>query len=243
MHRLAPLLVVAAAVAFSSCATPAKDETPAKNAEEGELAAEIALPDQGHHWPAEKPVGTSAGPVSAEMLAARPVIRSRWLHYGGDYRNFRHSPLEDAQPRKRQASCRWRGRSRRGTLGQFEVSPVVYGGVMYVTSSYNRLFALDAKTGELLWRYDHPNPKNLRLCCGPPNRGVGIGGDRADGDARCAPDRVRPQDRRDRLEHRARDYKDGYQRRPRRRWWSASSRSSASRAASTACAASSTRTT
>ena len=54
---------------------------------------------------------------------------------------------------------------------------MVYGGVMYVTSSYNRLFALDAKTGELLWRYDHKNGENLRLCCGPPNRGVGIAGD------------------------------------------------------------------
>jgi glucose dehydrogenase len=48
---------------------------------------------------------------------------------------------------------------------------------MYVTSSYNRLFALDAKSGELLWRYDHKNGENLRLCCGPPNRGVGIAGD------------------------------------------------------------------
>src|SRR5262249_5568316 len=39
------------------------------------------------------------------------------------------------------------------------------------------LFALDAKTGKLLWRYDHPNGANLRLCCGPANRGVAIAGD------------------------------------------------------------------
>jgi len=41
-----------------------------------------------------------------------------------------------------------------GTNGQFEVSPVLYDGVLYVTSSYDRLFALDAQTGRLLWRYD-----------------------------------------------------------------------------------------
>ena len=54
---------------------------------------------------------------------------------------------------------------------------MVYGGVMYVTTSYNRLMALDAKTGKFLWRYDVKLPADLRLCCGPANRGVAIGGD------------------------------------------------------------------
>ena len=48
---------------------------------------------------------------------------------------------------------------------------------MYVTSSYNRLFALDARTGELYWRYDHQQPEDLRICCGPVNRGASIHGD------------------------------------------------------------------
>ena len=48
---------------------------------------------------------------------------------------------------------------------------------MYVTSSFNRLFAVDAKTGELYWRYDHPLPQDLRLCCGHANRGASIHGD------------------------------------------------------------------
>lgn len=145
--------------------------------DEGEMAAEIALPDQGHHWPAEKPVGTSVGPVSQEMLAAGvQADPSRWLLYGGNYRNFRHSPLKSLNPASaKKLSVAWAFPT--GTSGQFEVSPVVYGGVMYVTSSYNRIFALDAKTGALLWRYDHQNPKNLRLCCGPPNRGAAIVGD------------------------------------------------------------------
>lgn len=63
-----------------------------------------------------------------------------------------------------------------GTFGQFEASPVVDDGLMYVTSAHNRVFALDARTGELYRRYDHPLPDDLRLCCGPPNRGVGIWG-------------------------------------------------------------------
>jgi alcohol dehydrogenase (cytochrome c) len=61
-----------------------------------------------------------------------------------------------------------------GTTGQFAVSPVVYDGIMYVTTSYNRLIALDATSGEMFWRYDHQLPADLRLCCGPANRGPSI---------------------------------------------------------------------
>lgn len=64
-----------------------------------------------------------------------------------------------------------------GTRQQFEVSPTVYDGVLYVTSSLNRLFALHPETGEMFWRYDHQQPDDLRLCCGKVNRGVAITGD------------------------------------------------------------------
>jgi len=145
-------------------------------AEEKEQPAEIQLPPVPTHWKAEKPVGTSAGPVTPDMLRASQIPADRWIQYGGNYRNFRHSPLKTLTPESvKKLAVAWAFPT--GTVGQFEASPVVYGGVMYVTSSYNRLFALDAKTGELLWRYDHKNAENLRLCCGPPNRGVGIAGD------------------------------------------------------------------
>jgi alcohol dehydrogenase (cytochrome c) len=141
-----------------------------------EQPAEIQLPPVPTHWKAEKPVGTSAGPVTPAMLTAATTPPDRWIQYGGNYRNFRHSPLKNLTPESaKKLAVAWAFPT--GTTGQFEASPVVYGGVMYLTSSYNRLFALDAKTGELLWRYDHKNGENLRLCCGPPNRGVGIAGD------------------------------------------------------------------
>ena len=114
---------------------------------------------------------------------------------------------------------------------------------MYVTSSYNRLFALDAKTGELLWRYDHQNGENLRLCCGPPNRGVGIAGDlviMGTLDAKLiAFDRKTGEIAWNIV---VADY-TGASASPRRRSSWATSRSSAWPAASTACAASSTPTT
>jgi alcohol dehydrogenase (cytochrome c) len=144
--------------------------------DEKEEPAEIQLPPLPTQWKAEKPVGTAAGPVTPQMLRVAKTPPDRWIQYGGNYANFRHSPLKSLNPESvKNLSVVWALPT--GTTGQFEASPVVYGGVMYVTSSYNRLFALDARTGELLWRYDHKNSENLRLCCGPPNRGVAIGGD------------------------------------------------------------------
>lgn len=137
--------------------------------------AEVKLPPPPTAWYAATPVGTSVGPVTAAQLA-KGADRSSWLTYGGDYRNFRHSPVSGITPSSiKGLHVAWSAPT--GTTGQFETSPVVYGGVMYVTSSYNRLMALDAKTGQILWRYDVQLPGDLRLCCGPANRGVAIGGD------------------------------------------------------------------
>jgi alcohol dehydrogenase (cytochrome c) len=127
------------------------------------------------HWKASEPVGAEASPVDQAMLLDPFADRSRWLHYAGDYRGLRHSPVESLNPESVGGlQVAWTFPT--GTLQQFEVSPIVYAGIMYVTSSYNRVFALDAATGELLWRYDHPLPDDLRACCGPVNRGPSIVG-------------------------------------------------------------------
>jgi alcohol dehydrogenase (cytochrome c) len=146
----------------------------APTAGEGELSAEVPYPESPNAWPADEPVGPAEG-VSAAMLEDPFADGARWLHYGGDYRNHRHSPSRLNPAAARRLAAVWAFGT--GTKGQFEVSPIVYGGVMYVTSSYNRVFALDAKSGEMLWRYDHQLPEDLRLCCGPPNRGPAIHGD------------------------------------------------------------------
>jgi alcohol dehydrogenase (cytochrome c) len=159
-------LGLAAALAFLPVAAQAADEAP----------AEIQLPAGPSHWKAPTPVGTSVGPVTDAMHRSAGSATDTWIQYGGNYGNFRHSPLATLTPESvKNLQVQWTLPT--GTVGQFEASPVVYGGVMYVTSSYNRLFALDARTGEILWRYDHQNGGNLRLCCGPANRGVGISGD------------------------------------------------------------------
>lgn len=137
---------------------------------------EAVIPSLPTHWLNQDPAGLDAAPVSPAMLAAGNLVADRWIQYGGDYANHRHSPITQLTPES-VPNLRVAWAFPTGTMGQFEVSPIVYDGVMYVSSSYNRLFALDAKSGELIWRYDHVQPDDLRLCCGPINRGVAISGD------------------------------------------------------------------
>lgn len=135
------------------------------------------VPEAITHWTASSPAGTGAPPVDGSMLATPYADASRWLHYLGDYGGTRHSPLETLNPDSvSRLEVAWTFGP--GVEGQFTVSPIVYGGVMYVTSPHNRLFALDARSGEILWRYDHQQADGIRYCCGPASRGAAIHGDR-----------------------------------------------------------------
>ena len=58
-----------------------------------------------------------------------------------------------------------------------EAQPLIYDGVMYVTGSYSRLFAIDVATGEELWQYDARLPEGILPCCDVVNRGAAIYGD------------------------------------------------------------------
>ncbi len=58
-----------------------------------------------------------------------------------------------------------------------ESQALVYDGVVYVTASYSRIFAFDARTGERKWTYSHRLPEGIRPCCDVINRGAAIYGD------------------------------------------------------------------
>ncbi len=58
-----------------------------------------------------------------------------------------------------------------------ESQPLIYDGVMYVTGSYSRMWAIDVKTGKELWQYDARLPEGILPCCDVVNRGAAIFGD------------------------------------------------------------------
>ena len=55
-----------------------------------------------------------------------------------------------------------------------ETSPIVVNGVMYVTTSFSHVYALNARTGEQLWHYAPKMGPITVFCCGPNNRGVAV---------------------------------------------------------------------
>ena len=63
-------------------------------------------------------------------------------------------------------------------LESMETAPIVVDGIMYITTSYNHVYALDAATGKEFWHYKHKQGPVMTYCCGPNNRGVAIMGDR-----------------------------------------------------------------
>lgn len=59
-----------------------------------------------------------------------------------------------------------------------EAQALFHDGVIYVTASYSRVFAIDAKSGKKLWSYSHRLPEDIRPCCDVINRGAAIYGDK-----------------------------------------------------------------
>jgi len=51
-----------------------------------------------------------------------------------------------------------------------ETTPIIINGTMYVTSSFNHVYALDAQTGKAKWHYQHEMGPITTYCCGPNNR-------------------------------------------------------------------------
>ena len=112
-------------------------------------------------------------PDGPALLAAAGNAKE-WLMYGHDYTNDRYSALDQINTSNvSQLVPRWIFQT--GIVASFETTPVVSNGVMYITTAYNHLFALNARTGKQLWRYDHKLGGTEIFCCGPVNRGVGLG--------------------------------------------------------------------
>ena len=174
-YSVATALVACGLVGCEQTSSP-QDDSSSTQASVATTAVEAVPAPVIHHWTNQEEIGNGNGPVTAEHLLNSPSNTEQWLLYGGDYANHRHSPVDDITPENAaRLQVAWAFPT--GTSEQFEVSPTVYDGIMYVTTSYNRIFALDAATGEIHWRYDHQQPDDLRLCCGKVNRGAAIAGD------------------------------------------------------------------
>ena len=118
---------------------------------------------------------SDAGEIDAQRLVNAAGEPENWLTYGGTYNAWRYSPLDQVnRDNVTDLAAAWVFQT--GVVdGGFSCTPLVADGVMYITSSWNRVFAIDAVTGEELWHYYHPKPEDFGLLYGPWNRGVALG--------------------------------------------------------------------
>ena len=111
--------------------------------------------------------------VTQDELNRAASDSSNFLHTNGDYHQQRFYP-------NKQIDKSNVGKLHPAWIFQTEVkesletSPIVVRGVMYVTTSYSHVYALNAKTGEELWHFKPKLGPITTFCCGPNNRGVAV---------------------------------------------------------------------
>jgi alcohol dehydrogenase (cytochrome c) len=121
-------------------------------------------------------VGTPAQ-VTYERLLSADQDSKNWLTYSGRYSGWRYSTLNQIDvANASHLAMQWAFQV--GDLGQFETTPIVVDGVLYGTGQNDRAFAIDARTGRPIWRYQRNLPDKLQPCCGMVNRGMAILGNR-----------------------------------------------------------------
>ncbi|HTA44458.1 MAG TPA: PQQ-dependent dehydrogenase, methanol/ethanol family [Bryobacteraceae bacterium] len=119
----------------------------------------------------------SRGPKAVDDSTLRGADQDtgNWLMYGRTYDDHRFSPLNQINEQTvGKLGLAW---SRElGTTRGLEATPLVKDGVIYTTSSWSVVDAIDAKTGEIRWTYDPKVPRERAyfICCDVVNRGVAL---------------------------------------------------------------------
>lgn len=122
------------------------------------------------------PIALSGSTRGQRRSAANARAEVDWPFYGGDQAGTKYSPLADidkANVSGLKVAWQWlpdeKALPEYGTRpGSFEVTPLMIGNVLYLSTMYNRVVALDADTGRQLWAFD---PKSY--VDGQPPNGTG----------------------------------------------------------------------
>ena len=100
-----------------------------------------------------------------------------WLTYGQTYKEQRFSMLTQINKTNiQELGLEWH-KDIGGPTERMQGTPLVVDGIMYVSSGWSVIYALDAKTGNEIWRYDPQTDRQfvkLSCCGGAVNRGVAV---------------------------------------------------------------------
>jgi len=124
-----------------------------------------------------KPMPSTLPQVTTAMLEAAGGDPKNWIHPNGSYAQTRYYPgtqINTGNVAKMKPAFVFQT----AVLESMETAPIVVNGVMFLTTSFNHVYAINAATGEEYWHYKHKMGPITTFCCGPNNRGVAIENDR-----------------------------------------------------------------
>lgn len=121
------------------------------------------------------PVAAGLAQVDAARIINADAEPQNWLAHGRTFDEQRYSPL-DAINEANVADLGLAWYVDLDTSRGQEATPIVVDGVLYSTSAWSKVQAVDAKTGRMLWQYDPQVPGiwDVRACCGVQNRGPAV---------------------------------------------------------------------
>ena len=116
--------------------------------------------------------------INASLVVNQTALinpKGEWLNHGRTYKEQRYSPLTDINKNNvNELDLAWSFKF--NTARGMEATPILHDGVLYVSTGWSHVHAIDARSGDELWHYDAKVPKSqlAKTCCGPVNRGVAI---------------------------------------------------------------------
>ena len=117
----------------------------------------------------------TVGLIDDARIIAADDEPGNWLSFGRNYGETRFSPLTQIN-RETVSELGLAWFKDMGTNRALEATPIVVDGIMFFTTSWSRVYAVDARTGETLWSYDPKVPGEWArwACCDVVNRGVAV---------------------------------------------------------------------
>jgi len=138
------------------------------------MSVTIAQEVQGQKGAAAAGVPKAVNVTQAQLNGAGGQT-ANWLHTNGDYAQTRYyggNQINTGNVKNLRPAFVFQTE----VVESMETAPIVVDGVMYLTTSYNHIYAIDAVTGKQFWHYKHKMGPVTTFCCGPNNRGVAISG-------------------------------------------------------------------
>lgn len=126
-------------------------------------------------------IGIAQSPRLDDVTLRDAWRNGQWATYGNNPQEWRYSPLDQVNASNvSRLGLAWSAVAGEGG-GNQEATPLVWDGILYGITNWSIVFAVDARTGQELWRHDpkvdrafNTPGQNRGICCGVVNRGIAL---------------------------------------------------------------------